>query len=604
MFESLYQSFEDHADPSLGAARVAALRHELKRLKLDGFLVPRADQHQNEYVASSDERLAWLTGFTGSAGLAIVLQDRATIFVDGRYILAVAGQVDTAIFTPIASAATTPEAWLESNLKTGARLGYDPWLHTPGVVERLAKSTAAAGAELVAVEPNPIDALWADRPPTPLGKVSLHAQKYTGETAAKKLSRVAAALGAADALLVSDPHAVAWAFNIRGRDVSHTPLPLAYAVIPKEGRPRLYMDARKLEGSVRDKLGKLALIAEPERLVPDLEALGRDKKRVLVDSTTVAAKLANVVVQAGGVCDTGRDPIALMKARKNRVELEGARQAHLRDGAAMARFLHWFGVHAQKGGLTEIAAAQALETFRRETGKLKDLSFPSIAAFGANAAIPHYHVTERSSARIGKGIFLIDSGGQYEDGTTDITRTLAVGKPTAEMRDRFTRVLKGHIAIARAIFPKGTSGAQIDCLARVPLWQAGLDFDHGTGHGVGSYLSVHEGPQRIAKVGTAPLEPGMILSDEPGFYFAGHWGIRIENLVVVELRGIPGALREMLGFETLTLVPIDRTLVEKKLLDAAEIAWLDAYHARVRKEISPLVEPPVRRWLAEATRRI
>jgi Xaa-Pro aminopeptidase len=386
-------------------------------------------------------------------------------------------------------------------------------------------------------------------------------------------------------------------------------LPLAYALIPKEGRPRLYIDARKLEGTVRAKLAKLAEVEAPESLVPDLEALGRGKKRVLFDSATVAAKLTALVVLAGGACDTGRDPIAVMKARKNATELEGARQAHLRDGAAMVRFLHWFSIQAPKGGLTEIAAAEALETFRRETFhhetcKLKDLSFPSIAASGANAAIPHYHVTERSNARIGKGIFLIDSGGQYDDGTTDITRTLAVGKPTAEMRDRFTRVLKGHIAIARAVFPKGTSGAQIDCLARLPLWQAGLDFDHGTGHGVGSYLSVHEGPQRIAKVGMAPLEAGMILSDEPGFYYAGHWGIRIENLVVVEPRTIPGALREMLGFETLTLVPIDRALVEKKLLDAQEIGWLDAYHARVRKEISPLVEPQVRRWLAAATARI
>jgi Xaa-Pro aminopeptidase len=604
MFESLYQSFEDRADPSQGGPRAAALRRELRKLNLDGFLIPRADQHQNEYVAGSDERLAWLTGFTGSAGLAIVLADRAAVFVDGRYVLAVASEVDTSVFAPIASAMISPETWLQANLKRGARLGYDPWLHTPSVVERLMKSAAAAGAELVAVEPNPIDALWADRPPLPLGKVSLHAQKYAGETASRKLGRAAGALGTADALLVSDPHAVAWAFNIRGRDVSHTPLPLAYALIPKQGRPRLYLDARKLEGAVRAKLGKLAEIEAPDRLVPDLASLGRDKKRVLFDSATVAAKLTSVVEQAGGVCDIGRDPIAVMKARKNAIELEGARQAHLRDGAAMARFLHWFATTAPQGGLTEVAAAEALETFRRETGKLKDLSFPSIAAFGANAAIPHYHVTERSNAAIGKGIFLIDSGGQYDDGTTDITRTLAVGKPTASMRDRFTRVLKGHIAIARAVFPKGTTGAQIDCLARMPLWQAGLDFDHGTGHGVGSYLSVHEGPQRIAKVGAAPLEAGMILSDEPGFYFAGHWGIRIENLVIVEPRAIAGAEREMLGFETLTLAPIDRALIERKLLDAREIAWLDAYHARVRKEISPLVEPAVRRWLTEATARI
>jgi Xaa-Pro aminopeptidase len=604
MFESLYQSFEVRADPHLGAPRAEALRCALQRLGLDGFLVPRADQHQNEYVAESDERLAWLTGFTGSAGLAIVLADKAAICVDGRYILAVAGEVDTSVFTPVAIAKTTPEAWLEANLKRGARVGYDPWLHTPGAVEKLVTAVAAVGAELVAVEPNPIDSLWVDRPPAPLGKVGLHARKYAGETASSKLSRVASALGASDALLVSDPHAVAWAFNIRGRDVSHTPLPLAYAIIAKKGKPRLYIDARKLEGAVGAKLAELADIVAPDRLVRDLEALGRGKNRVLFDAATVAAKLTFVVERAGGRSETGRDPIAIMKARKNAAELEGARQAHLRDGAAMARFLHWFSLHAQTGGLTEIAAAEALETFRRETRKLKDLSFPSIAAFGPNAAIPHYRVTERSNAVIGKGIFLIDSGGQYEDGTTDITRTLAVGPPTAKMRDRFTRVLKGHIAVARAVFPKGTSGAQIDCLARLPLWQAGLDFDHGTGHGVGSYLSVHEGPQRIAKVGTAPLEPGMILSDEPGFYYAGHWGIRIENLVVVAPRAIPGAERDMLGFDTLTLAPIDLELVEPKLLDADEIAWLDAYHARVRREISPLVEPGVRRWLAKATRRI
>lgn len=605
MFESHFQSFEDQADPSQGATRVAALRAELGRAGLDGFLVPRADQHQNEYVPRSEERLAWLSGFTGSAGLAIVLRDQAAIFVDGRYALAVKDQVDLSVFTPVALEDMGPEKWLESHLRRGDRLGYDPWLHTARQIERFAKTAERAGAELVAVEHNPIDSIWADRPEPPLGKISLHARKYAGETAGRKLARAAAALTDKDALLVSDPHAVAWAFNIRGADVSHTPLPLAYALIPKEGKPRLYIDSRKLDEGVRSKLLSLADIAEPDRLGGDLEKLGEKGKRILFDAATAPAKLTEIVKKAGGVVEIGVDPLAAMKAKKNPAELEGARQAQLRDGAAITRFLHWFSVHAPGGRLTEIEAAEALETFRRETGKLKDLSFPSIAAAGPNAAIPHYRVTVKTNRKIGKGIFLIDSGGQYEDGTTDITRTVAVGRPTAEMRDRFTRVLKGHIAIARAVFPKGATGAQIDALARLPLWRAGLDFDHGTGHGVGSYLSVHEGPQRISKLGAAVLEPGMIISNEPGYYNAGHWGIRIENLVVVEPREIAGAEREMLGFETITLAPIDLALVEPKLLDAEEIAWLNTYHARVRKEISPLLEDAgARRWLNEATKRI
>ncbi|WOJ90362.1 aminopeptidase P family protein [Methylocapsa polymorpha] len=605
MFESLFQSFEDQADPSQGAVRIAALRAELDGAGLDGFLIPRADEHQNEYVPQSEERLAWLSGFTGSAGLAVVLRDRAAIFVDGRYALAVKDQVDLSVFQPVALEETNLEKWLRENLRRGNRLGYDPWLHTPRQVERLAKAAEAVDAELVAIEPNPIDRIWSDRPPPPLGKISLHARKFAGENASRKLARAADALADKDALLVSDPHSVAWAFNIRGRDVSHTPLPLAYALILKDGKPRLYVDARKLDHSLQEKLSSLADIEQPARLERDLEELGREGKRVLFDAATAPVKLTEIVKKAGGVSDVGVDPLALMKAKKNSAELEGARQAQLRDGAAIVRFLHWFSVQAPTGGLTEIDAAEALETFRRETRKLKDVSFPSIAAAGPNAAIPHYRVTVKTNRKIGKGIFLIDSGGQYDDGTTDITRTVAVGKPTAEMRDRFTRVLKGHIAIARAVFPKGASGAQIDALARLPLWRAGLDFDHGTGHGVGSYLSVHEGPQRISKLGSAPLEPGMIISDEPGYYKAGHWGIRIENLVVVEPREIAGAEREMLGFETITLAPIDLALVERKLLDPEEIAWLNAYHARVRKEISPLLDDSdARRWLNNATKRI
>lgn len=384
MFESLYQSFEVQADPSQGRERVAALRGELARLRLDGFLVPRADEHQDEYVPACEERLAWLSGFTGSAGLAIVLKDRAAIFVDGRYSLAVREQVDLKIFTLAGLTETSPQEWLEANLQPGMRLGYDPWLHTPQQLERLAKATQAACAELVAVEPNPIDAIWTGRPPPPLGKIALHGRQFAGEPAKRKLARVAGALGAKDALLVSDPHAVAWVFNIRGHDVAHTPLPLSYALIFREGKPRLYADARKLSPRTRSALSDLADIEEPDRLLGDLEGLGRSAKKILFDSATAAAKLAMVFKKAGGICEIGTDPIALMKARKNATELQGARDAHLRDGAAVVRFLHWFSLNAPSGKLSEIDAAQALETFRRDTEKLKDISFPTISAAGPN----------------------------------------------------------------------------------------------------------------------------------------------------------------------------------------------------------------------------
>ena len=481
MFESRYQSFTDNADASQSAPRLAALRAELKKHGLDGFIVPRADRHQNEYVPPSEERLAWLTGFTGSAGLAIVLQDRAVLFVDGRYTIQVREQVDLKVVEPVALATTSPEKSLEGNVRSGAKIGYDPWLHTPGQIERYEKAAKAAGAELVAIEQNPIDAIWTDRPAPPHGAIKRHPPKFAGESTKKKLARVTAALGKADALLISDPHAVAWVFNIRGQDVDHTPLPLAFALIPRQGRPRLYVEAAKLNPNVRSYLEEHAEIADPTALEDDLMRLGVETKRVLFNSATAPTRLTRLLKEAGGTADVGADPIALMKARKNPAELEGTRAAHLRDGVAMVRFLSWFSEEAPKGKLTEIDAAQALETFRRETGQLKDVSFPTISAAGPNSAIPHYRVTEATDRKIKRGIFLVDSGAQYEDGTTDITRTLAVGAPTREMRDRFTRVLKGHIAIARAIFPQGTSGAQIDAFARLPLWHAGLDFDHGTG---------------------------------------------------------------------------------------------------------------------------
>ena len=407
-----------------------------------------------------------------------------------------------------------------------------------------------------------------------------------------------------DGLLISDPHNLAWLFNIRGSDVSYTPLPLGYGYLPAEGRPVVFVDGRKLASASRLSLGRHAEIVEPDALEGFVEELGRQSRRVAFDAATAPAYLTQVIGRAGGKAELRPDPITLMKAVKNPVELAGARAAHERDGAAMARFLAWFASEAPRGRLTEIDAVKALETFRRESRALKDLSFPTIAGAGPNSAIPHYRVSDASNRKIGRGIFLIDSGAQYEDGTTDITRTMAVGQPTSAMRDRFTRVLKGHIAVARAVFPPGTTGAQIDALARMGLWRAGLDFDHGTGHGVGSYLSVHEGPQRLAKTGATALVPGMIVSNEPGYYAAGAFGIRIENLVAVEARTIDGGERPMLGFETLTLAPIDLALLEPGLLDRDEIAWFDAYHARVRKMLAPLVDAPTRRWLQNATRRL
>jgi Xaa-Pro aminopeptidase len=602
MFESVFQSFDEVANPALGPGRAKLLRDELERRGLDGFIVPRADEHQNEYVPPSAERLRWLTGFSGSAGLAIVLADCAALFVDGRYMLQAPEQVDVKVFEIQHVVDEPPAGWIEKHLKRGGKLGYDPWLHTPDAIERWSRAATSAGGELIPVETNPVDSVWAERPPPPLGAVRLQKAGFAGESARAKIKRVKAAIKTGG-FIVSDAHDVAWLFNLRGSDVAHTPLALAFAFVPREGRPKLYIDARKLSNRIRVALSALADIGEERELIADLTDLGAKRARLSFDAASAPARLTQVLQAAGGAAEIGADPIALMKARKNEAELAGARAANLRDGAAITRFLAWFDREAPKGGLTEIAAAEALESFRRDTGLLKDISFPSIAGAGPNSAIPHYRVTTASNRTITKGVFLIDSGAQYEDGTTDITRTIAVGAPDKAMRDRFTRVLKGHIAIACALFPKGTTGAQIDAFARKALWDVGADFDHGTGHGIGAYLSVHEGPQRIAKSGTAALEPGMIISNEPGYYAAGRFGIRIENLVVVEERAIAGAERKMLGFATISLAPIDLRLVEPKLLTAEERAWLDAYHARVRKALTPLVDSATRGWLKKATRR-
>ena len=604
MFEARFQSFDDPSERGQSGARVAALRAELKRRALDGFVVPRADRQQNEYLPASEERLSWLTGFTGSAGAAVVLTDRAAIFVDGRYTVQAEAQVDGAIFSIEHLVERPLDQWLEQNLSRGTKIGYDPWLHTSEQTERLKKACTAAGAQLIALDTNPIDTLWRERPAPPTGAVTLRDLKLAGEGAPAKFKRVRAEMVRlrADMLLVTDPQNVAWAFNIRGADVAHTPLVIAYALVPLDGRPALYVDSGKLNNNVRHALEEFADVRSTDDLIGDLGKLAG--KTVRLDQASAADAFMRVLAEHGAKPQRGADPITLMKATKNHAEIVGSRAAHKRDGAAVARFLAWFDKEAPSGKLTEIDAVAALESFRRETGALKDISFPTIAGAGPNGAIVHYRVTRASNRVIVKNeLFLVDSGAQYEDGTTDITRTIIVGEPSEEMRDRFTRVLKGHIAIATAIFPENTSGAQLDPLARTALWQAGLDFDHGTGHGVGSYLSVHEGPARISKLGTVALSRGMILSNEPGYYKTAAYGIRIENLVLVIAAPEPVAAEKPLNaFETLTLAPIDRRLIETGMLSAKERAWLNSYHERVHEVLGPLVDAATRSWLNAATR--
>ena len=604
MFEAHFQTFEEPEAGVALTARLAALREELARRKLTGFVVPRADQQQNEYVPPSEERLAWLTGFTGSAGLAVVLTQEAAVFVDGRYTLQAAKQVDAKAWAVESLIEPPPESWLSTHLKAGDRLGFDPWLHTFAAAERLSAACTKAGAELVAVDSNPVDAIWQDRPQPPLAPVAVHGLQHAGVPEAEKLTQIRSEIGklGVDALVLSDSHAVAWTFNIRGADVAHTPLPLSYALVPKDGRPTIFIDHRKLSNLTRDHLEQSADVRDPDVMAPTLIALAKGGGSIALDSATAADALSRLIASAGGKPVRGSDPIALLKAVKNPTEIRGTQTAHRRDAVALARFLAFIDREAASGKLTEIDAVEALETFRRDTGALKDVSFPTISGTGPNGAIVHYRVTRKSNRRIVPGdLLLIDSGAQYEDGTTDVTRTMAVGEPTEEMRDRFTRVLRGHIAIARAVFPDGTTGAQLDTLARQYLWAAGIDFEHGTGHGVGSYLSVHEGPARISKLGTTPLKRGMILSNEPGYYKTDGFGIRIENLELVVAAEINGAEKPMNAFETLTLAPIDRRLIDVAMLSREELDWLNDYHARVRAEVRPALDEATQAWLDRAT---
>ena len=588
-------------------ARLDLLRERLAADGFTGFIVPRADEHQGEYVPQCGQRLAWLTGFTGSAGLVVVLRDKAAVFVDGRYTLQAGTQVDTKAYD-IRHLIDEPAAnWLATEATKGDVVGYDPWLHTPQEVERLRAGVERAGATLRAVERNPLDAVWEGRPAAPLAPVFAQADAYAGESAADKRLRIGKALAAngAAATVLTMPESIAWLLNIRGGDVPHTPLPLSFAILRADGAVTLFIDRRKLVSGLDRYLGNQVTIEAPDRLGAALDALS-GQGAVQVDPASAASWVFDRLGAAKAQIIRAADPCMLPKACKNRIELDGTRAAHRRDGAAMARFLAWLARTAPMGTLGEIAASDRLEAFRKEGEHFRDLSFPTISGAGSNGAIVHYRADRESEKVLEPGsLYLLDSGAQYLDGTTDITRTIAIGEPSPEMKENFTRVLKGHIALARARFPKGTTGSQLDGFARRALWEVGLDYDHGTGHGVGSYLSVHEGPQRISKaVNTQPLLPGMIVSNEPGYYKTGAYGIRIENLIVVRPDDVAprdNGAREMLSFETITLAPIDRKLVASHMLDDHELHWLNEYHARVRATIGPLVDAETHAWLDQAT---
>jgi Xaa-Pro aminopeptidase len=589
------------------ADRLAALREQLKADRLDGFVVPLTDEHMSEYVGSYAQRLAWLTGFEGSAGSAVVLPQEAAIFVDGRYTLQVRQQVSASEWSYQSVPETSITEWVKEHAPQGARIGYDPWLHSRDWVRQASEALSSRGATLVAVQRNPIDAIWDDRPEASKAHLIVHPDQYAGKSAAQKRTEIAdwlAAKGAAAAVL-SALDSIAWAFNVRGADVARTPVALAYAIVHADGTADLFVAAEKVGPDVRQHLGNGVRIHERTEFEPALAAL--KGKTVAVDPERAVAAIFAALETAGAKVLAVRDPTVLPKAIKNPAEIAGHKSAQQQDGAAIARFLKWVEEEAPKGELDELKASDRLEALRRESPDLRDLSCDTISGAGPNGAIVHYRSSEKTNRKLEPGsLYLVDSGGQYVGGTTDITRTVAIGEPTAEMRDRFTRVLKGHIAVATALFPKGTRGSQLDSFARRPLWQAGLDYAHGTGHGVGSFLGVHEGPQRIAPVGSAqsggdePLAAGMIISNEPGYYKTGEYGIRIENLVLVVEKQVEGAEKPMLGFETLTHAPIDRRLVVRDMLSAAELEWLNAYHAEVLAKIGPKLHGEDRAWLEKA----
>ncbi len=583
--------------------RLNALRDQLARDRLDGFVVPLTDEHMSEYVGAYAQRLAWLTGFQGSAGSAVVLPEQAAIFVDGRYTLQVREQVDGALWQYESVPQTSIADWLKAHAPAGGRIGYDPWLHTRAWVEQASAALADKGATLVAVDTNPIDLVWPDRPAPSDARLVVHDDRYAGQSAAEKRQAMADWLVGkkADAAVLSALDSIAWTFNIRGKDVDRTPVALAYAIVHADATADLYVAPEKMDEAVAKHLGNAVRVHD--RAVFADALAGFAGKSVVADPERAVAAIFEALDSGGATILPLRDPAILPKAIKNPIEIAGHKSAQARDGAALSRFLHWVSVEAPKGGQTEMTAADRLEAFRKETGLLEDLSFDTISGAGPNGAVVHYRVEEKTNRPIETGtLYLVDSGGQYRDGTTDVTRTLAIGAPSREMQERFTLVLKGHVALARAVFPVGTRGGQLDILARQFLWAQGLDYAHGTGHGVGSFLSVHEGPQRIATFGGGdePLQAGMILSNEPGYYKTGEYGIRIENLVLVEERAIAGAEKPMLGFETLTFAPIDRHLIALDLLSPEERAWVDAYHAKVLSVVGPQLDGDAKTWLESA----
>ena len=598
------QTFDETTDPSFGPKHVPLIRAAMKAQGLDGFLVPHEDEHQNEYLPEANDRLGWASGFTGSAGAAVIMADKAAIFVDGRYTLQVRDQVDAGVFEIRDLVEGGVPAYLESATAKGQTIGYDPRLHSPDALERLKSAAAKAGVELKPVAANPLDEAWgAARPAQPTAPVVPHPLQYAGEDSAAKRGRIGQALAGkkADATVLTAPSSIAWLFNVRGGDVIRSPLPLGQAILNSDGSARLFLDPAKVSAELRAWLGNEVRLETPDELPAALAEL--KGKRVLVDPGQSSAWYFDTLYKAGAEVLRGEDPCALPRAAKNSVEIDGTREAHARDGVAVTRFLHWIATEAQGRTVDEVEVVTRLEGFRQETGALKDLSFDTIAGAASNGAIVHYRPTTRLNKPTQQGsLLLVDSGAQYLDGTTDITRTVAIGEPSQEMRERFTLVLKGHLALAAIRFPAGTTGSALDALARAPLWMVGLDYDHGTGHGVGSYLGVHEGPQRISKLPNfVALRPGMILSNEPGYYKEGAYGIRIENLqFVTEPAPIPGGEREMLGFETLTLAPMDRRLIVVEMLTPQERAQMDAYHARVLEIVGPRLEQAdVREWLKE-----
>jgi Xaa-Pro aminopeptidase len=606
----MFQSYEPAQGGGESAERIARLRQLMARAGVDALLVPHADEYSNEYLPACTERLTFVTGFTGSAGLAIVSRASAALFVDGRYILQAPRQVDTGIFEvlQVGAGRAKPGEWLAKALKPGALVGFDPRLHAPNFIDELAGELAQRRIKLKPLGRNPVDQAWGRaRPAPPRAAVVVHPLKYSGKSAEDKLAEIQATLkkDGQDAVVLTFPPSICWLFNIRGSDVAHNPIALAFAIVPATGKAELFIDPAKVDREVKAHLTPVTRLSAPEALGERLAALKKAGRTIRLSPAAPVwfhRKLKGGkarVVQAS-------DPCVLPQARKNATEIKGARAAHKRDGAALVRFLAWLDSEAPSGRIDEIAASMKLEEIRAGTQALKEISFDTISGAGPNGAIVHYRVNTATNRPLKPGeLYLVDSGAQYLDGTTDVTRTVAIGEPIREMAERFTLVLKGHIAIATARFPKDTRGIDLDPFARRALWEAGLDFDHGTGHGVGSYLSVHEGPQSISRGGMAALEPGMIVSNEPGYYKKGAYGIRIENLVLVtEPAKVPGGERELMAFETLTLVPIDRRLVVPELLSAAELAWLNAYHARVATEIGPELSPADRAWLEQATAEI